>query len=59
VVVLVKNVAKYVGQEENITTPCQFLAMLSHVFSLSQAGNSDILRYKNKRAFTTALTDQT
>jgi hypothetical protein len=43
-VVLVKNAAKYVGQEENITTRCQFLAMLSHVFTLSQACNGDILK---------------
>jgi hypothetical protein len=39
----VKNVAKYVGQEENIATPCQSLAMLSHVVSLSQACKDDIL----------------
>lgn len=42
-VVLVKNVAKYVGQEGNIATPCQFLAMLSHVFSPSQACKENIL----------------
>jgi hypothetical protein len=43
-IVSVKNIAKHVGQQENIATPCQFLAVLFQVFSLSHTCNSDILK---------------